>query len=326
MMRAVVISSHDGPSAVRVDDVDVPSGAAHGLVEIDVRASGVSFPELLQTRGLYQDSPPLPFVPGVEAAGTVRSAPEGSGLVPGMPVVAVTGRGGLGQVALAPAAYVFPLPDGLDFAEGAAIPLNFFTAYFAVSLRARMRPGERVLVHGAAGGLGTALCSVARALGGRVTAVVSDQGKAEFAAAAGAENVVLIPEDGDWRAAVMAAEPEGIDIVLDPVGGPRAVDSLRLLRPLGRYVVLGFTAGAITELKVNRLLLRNLDVVGAGWGAYVLADPVAFREVAEGALRLIADGACTPIVGHRFPLEDAPAAFAVLEQRRARGKVVVEMP
>ena len=325
-MRAVVISSHDGPAAVRVGDVDVPSGAEHGLVEIDVRASGVSFPELLQTRGLYQDSPPLPFVPGVEAAGTVRSAPADSGLAPGTPVIAVTGRGGLGQIALAPPAYVFPLPDGLDYAQGAAIPLNFFTAYFAVSLRARMRAGERVLVHGAAGGLGSALCSVARALGGRVTALVSDEGKAEVAAAAGAENVVLIPADGQWRDAVMAAEPDGVDIVLDPVGGPRAVDSLRVLRPLGRYVVLGFTAGTITELKVNRLLLRNLDVVGAGWGAYVLQDPVVFREIARGALRLIEDGSCVPVVGHRFPLEDAPAAFAVLEERRARGKVVVEMP
>ncbi|MFM9135033.1 MAG: NADPH:quinone oxidoreductase family protein [bacterium] len=298
-MRAVVISSHDGPDAVRVDDVDVPGGAEHGLVEIDVRASGVSFPELLQTRGLYQDSPPLPFVPGVEAAGTVRSAPADSGLAPGTPVIAVTGHGGLGQIALAPAAYVFPLPDGLDYAQGAAIPLNFFTAYFAVSLRARMKAGERVLVHGAAGGLGTALCSAA---------------------------ISALPADGQWRDAVMAVEPEGIDIVLDPVGGPRAVDSLRVLRPLGRYVVLGFTAGTITELKVNRLLLRNLDVVGAGWGAYVLQDPAVFREIARGALRLIEDGSCVPVVGHRFPLEDAPAAFAVLEERRARGKVVVEMP
>lgn len=323
-MRGVVISDHNGPATLRVQDVPVPVPDG-GQVLIEVRAAGVSFPELLQTRGLYQDSPELPFVPGLEVAGVVRSAPPDSGVDVGQRVMALTGRGGLAQVAVAPAAWTFPIPADLDDAQAAAVILNMHTAYFALTIRARLAVGETVVVHGAAGGLGTALVSIAAALGARVVAVVSTQAKAEVARRAGAHEVVVAGDD-DWAAGVRDAAAEGVDVVLDPVGGSRAVDSLRVLRPLGRYVVLGFTAGQIPEIRVNRLLLRNLDVVGAGWGAYVLADPATFRSIGDAVNDLIADGGVRPIVGHRIPLAEARSAFDLLDTRSSLGKVIVEMP
>lgn len=321
-MRALVITSHEGPDALEFRDMPQPVPRDDEVL-IGVRAAGVSFPELLQTRGLYQDSPELPFIPGLEVAGTVVQCAEGGRFAVGDQVIAIPGRGGLAEFAVCPVTRVFALPKSLEPSEGVAIPLNFFTAYFAVTKRARMREGETVLVHGAAGGLGTALVSVAAALGGTVVALVSTAEKAETARRAGAHTVVVASDD--WRQAVMEASA-GVDVVFDPVGGDRAVDSLRVLKSLGRYVVLGFTAGSIPEIRVNRLLLRNLDVVGAGWGAFVWGDPVAFREIAEGALDLVEAGKASPIVGTRLPFGEAADAFRVIEGRRALGKVVVEMP
>lgn len=323
-MRAVVISDHSGPATLRVDDVPVPVPTSDQVL-IEVRAAGVSFPELLQTRGMYQDSPELPFVPGLEVAGTVRQAPAASGFGEGQRVMALTGRGGLAQIAVAPAAWTFAIPGDLDDAEAAAVILNMHTAYFALTVRARLAQGETVVVHGAAGGLGTASVSIAAALGATVVGVVSTEAKAEVARRAGAHHVVVAGDD-DWAAGVRAAAPGGVDVVLDPVGGSRAVDSLRVLRPLGRYVVLGFTAGQIPEIRVNRLLLRNLDVVGAGWGAYVLADPATFRSIGDAVNDFIAGGRVRPIVGHRIPLAEARSAFDLLDTRSALGKVIVEMP
>lgn len=325
-MRAVVISAHTGPSSVRVEDVPAPD-PVHDLggdvVTIDVHAAGVSFPELLQTRGLYQHSPELPFVPGLEAAGVVRNAPDGCGVSVGDRVMAFTNIGGQAEIAVAPAHMIFALPDDMDFAEGAASILNLHTAYFALVTRGRLQAGDTVLVHGAAGGLGSAVVSIAAALGAQVIAVVSTEEKANFAQRAGAQHAVIANDT--WATSVKAVAPQGIDIVCDPVGGDRTTDSLRLMRPCGRYVVLGFTAGDIPQVRVNRLLLNNLDVVGAGWGAFVRNDPIAFRAIGTEVGELIAKG-LRPLVGQRVPLEDATAAYELLDQRKALGKVVLEMP
>ena len=241
-------------------------------VIVDVRAAAVSFPDVLQSRGLYQFKPDLPFVPGAEVAGTVRSAPDGSGLSPGDRVAAFTALGGMAEAAVAPAFMTFALPESLDFAQGAALILNYHTAYFALKLRGRLEEGERVLVHGAAGGVGTAALQVAKGLGATTVAVVSSDEKEEVAREAGADDVVR--SDGPWREQVVE-RTGGVDVVLDPVGGDRFTDSLRSLREDGRVVVVGFTGGSIPEVKVNRLLLRNTSVVGAGWGAYAMAKPAA---------------------------------------------------
>lgn len=325
-MRAVVISEHSGPASLTVGDVENP-GLTHELgapvVALDVHAAGVSFPELLQTRGLYQHSPELPFVPGLEAAGIIREAPADSGFTAGDRVMAFTNVGGQAEVAVAPAAMTFALPDGMDFAEGAATILNMHTAYFALAMRGRLQPGEVVMVHGAAGGLGSCLVSIAAALGAQVIAVVSTPHKADFARAAGAHHAVLADEQ--WAPSVREIAPSGVDIVCDPVGGDRTTDSLRLLRAQGRYVVLGFTAGEIPQVRVNRLLLNNLDVVGAGWGAFVRHDPAAFRGIGEAVGKLLEQGV-RPMVGHRVPLDAAITAYELLESRQALGKVVLELP
>jgi NADPH2:quinone reductase len=321
-MRALQITELTGPeSALELSDVPEP-GAEHFLtnsegVVVEVRAAGVSFPELLQTRGMYQIKPPLPFVPGSEVAGIVRSAPDGAPVREGDRVAAFCMLGGFAEVAVAPDFMTFALPDSLDFAQGAGLILNYHTAYFALKLRGRLAEGETVLVHGAAGGVGTAAIQVAKALGAAVLAVVSSDEKERVAREAGADEVLR--SDGPWKDEVK--EAGGADVVIDPVGGDRFTDSIRSLREGGRVVVVGFTAGEIPEVRVNRLLLNNVEIVGAGWGAYVLGRPEVFREVGDAVLAL----GVQPIVGERFPLERGGEALTLLERRGALGKVVLEL-
>jgi NADPH2:quinone reductase len=326
-MRAVQIVTEDGPrDGLALVDAPPPAAASWlggEPVTVDVAAAGISFPELLQTRGLYQIKPPLPFVPGSEVAGTVSSAPAGSGLEAGQRVAAFCGLGGFAESAVAPAHLTFPLPDELDFAQGAGLVLNYHTAHFSLVQRGGLSSGERVLVHGAAGGVGTAAIQVARALGAHTIALVSSERKREVALQAGADQALLVGEG--WRDAVKDASEGGVDLVLDPVGGDRFLDSLRCLREGGRLVVVGFTAGSIPEVKVNRLLLNNISVVGAGWGASAFSKPEMCREIGDALETMIRDRFVAPIVGARFPLEQAADALELLESRGAIGKVVLEI-
>ena len=325
-MRALQISELDGPDAVKVVDAPEPeashfSSPGQGVV-IDVKAAAVSFPDVLQSRGLYQFKPDLPFVPGAELSGVVVESSDDS-FSPGDRVAAMTLLGAMAQRAVAPPAMTFALPDELDFAEGAALVLNYHTALFALKFRGRLAEGEWVLVHGAAGGVGTASLQVAKALGAHTIAVVSNDEKARVASEAGADHVVR--SDGDWKDEAKEISGGGVDVVLDPVGGDRFTDSLRSLGELGRVVVVGFTGGSIPEVKVNRLLLNNVDVVGAGWGAYVLSKPDFTRKLAEELDGMVRSGAVKPIVGARFPLDQAAEAMRLIEERGALGKVVLDV-
>ena len=291
-------------------------------VVVDVHAAGVSFPEVLQTRGEYQLKPPLPFVPGSEVAGIVRSAPEGAGVSEGDRVAAFCALGGFAEVAVAPEFLTFPLSGELDFAQGAGLILNYHTAWFALRLRGRLAEGETVLVHGGAGGVGTAALQVAKGLGARTIAVVSTDDKEQVARDAGADEVVR--SDGSWKDEAKELSGGGVDVVLDPVGGDRFLDSLRSLAEGGRLVVVGFTGGSIPEVKVNRLLLNNTEIVGAGWGAYVMPKPELNREIGTAVNRLVDDGFVRPIVGARFRPEQAADALKLIDERGATGKVVLE--
>src|ERR671923_1584884 len=314
-MRAVQITELSGPSsALSLADLPEPE-PSHMLtpgsgVVVDVHAAGVSFPEVLQTRGEYQIKPDLPFVPGSEVAGTVRSAPEGSGLGEGDRVAACCMLGAFADVAVAPDFLTFPLSDELDYAQGAGLILNYHTAYFSLTTRGRLRDGETVLVHGAAGGVGTATLQVAKGLGARTIAVVSSDEKERVARTAGADEVLR--SDGAWKDEAKQITGDGVDVVVDPVGGDRFLDSLRSLREGGRVVVVGFTGGSIPEVKVNRLLLKNTEIVGAGWGAYVMSKPALGREIGDAVNRLVDEGFVWPVVGHRFPLERASEALQVI--------------
>src|SRR5205814_2106309 len=225
--------------------------------------------------------------------------------------------GGFSDVAVAPVHFTFPLPDELDYPQGAGLILNYHTAYFALKLRGKLESGETVLVHGAAGGVGTATLQVAKGLGARTIGVVSSDEKERVAREAGADEVVR--SDGAWKDEAKELSGGGVDLVLDPVGGDRFTDSLRSLREEGRIVVVGFTGGSIPEVKVNRLLLNNIDVVGAGWGAYVLSKPDFTRKLADELDGMIRSGHVRPIVGNRFPLEQAGEAMRLIEERGALG-------
>jgi NADPH2:quinone reductase len=326
-VKAVQIVDLSGPdTALRMQDLPEPE-ASHMLspgsgVVVDVHAAGVSFPEVLQTRGEYQLKPPLPFVPGSEVAGIVRSAPEGAGVSEGERVAAFCALGGFAEVAVAPEFLAFPLSGELDFAQGAGLVLNYHTAWFALRLRGRLAEGETVLVHGAAGGVGTAALQVAKGLGARTIAVVSTDDKEQVARDAGADEVVR--SDGSWKDEAKELSGGGVDVVLDPVGGDRFLDSLRSLGEGGRLVVVGFTGGSIPEVKVNRLLLNNTEIVGAGWGAYVMPKPDLNREIGTAVNRLVDDGFVRPIVGARFRPEQAADALKLIDEREATGKVVLE--
>ena len=318
-MKAIQVTSLDGPRAVSLNEVAEPTPSAKECL-IDIHSVGVSFPEALLTRGLYQLKPDLPFIPGSEVAGVIRSAPEGSGFTPGQRVAAFPGFGGLAESVAVHPLMVFPLPDSASFSDGAGLLLNYFTMHFAFTTRGNLQAGETVLVHGAAGGIGTAAIQLAKYLGARVIAVVSTSEKEEIAKRAGADQVVS--SDG-FREVLTGTR---IDMVVDPVGGDRFTDSLRVLAPGGRLLVIGFTAGAIPEVKVNRLLLNNISVVGVGWGAYWMGRQMDFlqqqwRELLPG----ITDGRLAPVVTAAYTLEDAGDAIAAIEERRALGKIVVKV-
>jgi NADPH2:quinone reductase len=322
-MRAIQIVSLDGPDALELRDVDEPSPSDSAPVVVDVRAAGVAFPEVLQSRGEYQVKPPLPFTPGSEVGGVVRSAPPDAAVSEGDRVAAFCMLGGFAEVAVAPEHFVFRLSESLDFEQGAGLVLNYHTAYFGLKLRGRLVEGETVLVHGAAGGVGTAALQVARGLGARTIGVVSSEEKERVAREAGADEVVR--SDGPWKDQVREISGGGVELVFDPVGGDRFTDSIRSLREGGRVVVIGFTGGSIPEVRVNRLLLGNTEVIGAGWGAFVLPKPDVTRDIGRALDKLIEGGFVRPIVGARFPLEQAADALKLIDERGATGKVVLQI-
>lgn len=314
-MRAVQITRLEGPESVELVDVAAP--AEEGMVTIDVKAAGVAFPELLQTRGLYQLKPELPFTPGAEVSGVVVDAPADSGLRPGDRVAALCLLGGFAERVQARPDLTFVLPDEVSFEEGAAFLFNYCTVYFGLVERGHLAEGETVLVHGAAGGIGTAAIQVAKAFGaGRVIAVVSTAEKGKVAMGVGADEFVLA--DG-FREAV----GQSVDIVVDPVGGDRFTDSLRTLKAHGRLLVIGFTAGEIPTVKVNRLLLNNVSVVGVGWGAYAMPRPGHVGKEFDAMLPHLRSGALRPLLGPSYPLADAARALVCLDERAATGKVLL---
>ena len=323
-MRAIQIAELDGPQAAKVVEIDEPDGS-DGMVLVEVHAAGVAFPDALQSRGRYQYKPAMPYTPGAEFAGVVRSAPGGAHVGPGDRVAGLTMlSGAMAEVVALQPERLFKLPDSVSFEAGAGLLFNDLTMHFALRTRGRLRDGETVLVHGAAGGIGTSTLRLAPAFGAsRVIAVVSSEGKADVARAAGATDVVLA--DGFKDAVNTLTDGRGVDIVVDPVGGDRFTDSLRSLAPGGRLLVVGFTGGEIPTIKVNRLLLNNVDAVGVGWGAWTLSHPGHLQEQWAELEPLLASGAVSAPQPEVFPLERAADAIASLEDRNARGKVVVRL-
>jgi len=318
-MFAHQIVGFAGPDEVQWTEVAEP--AADGGVVIDVAAAGVSFADLLQTMGAYQMKVPVPYTPGMDAAGVVRSAPPGVGLAAGQRVAVLLSYGCWQEVISAPAARVLPLPEDMSLEAGAAVPLNYLTALFALARRAQAQAGETLLVHGAAGGVGTAAIQVGRALGLRTVAVVSDEAKKQFAAQSGAHHAVL---SSGWLAAVRGLLGErAVNIVIDPVGGDRMTDSLRALASEGRLVVLGFSGGEIPVVKVNRLLLGNTGVLGAASREFFDQQPAMVAGLWDRLLRLRRARALHDPPVQLYPFADARGALRAIAHRQAKGKVVL---
>ena len=280
-----------------------------------------SWPDLLQTRGEYQLKPDLPFQLGVDFAGVVRSAPDGAPVDAGDRVACVLPYGGGADVVALGADSVFPLPDGVSLEKAAALPMNYLTADFALAERAGLREGETVLVHGAAGGVGTATIQVAKGMGARVIGVTSTEEKAEVARRAGADEAVLV--DGFRDAVKELTGGRGVDVVVDVVGGDLMTDSLRSLGTQGRLLVVGFTGGTIPEVKVNRLLLNNIDVRGVGWGAYAMVRQGYMHEQWQRLLPMLESGVVDPPIGRTYAVEDVADALAEMEARKTLGKSVL---
>jgi NADPH2:quinone reductase len=320
-MRAVQVIDTTGPADVVVREVADPDPGPDDVL-VEVHRVGVSFPDLLLSKGEYQLKPAVPFTLGVDFAGTVVSGP--AGFEPGQRVAGVGGWGGAADLVANPAVSTFALPDSISFDEGAALPMNYLTAQFALAERAGLRAGETVLVHGAAGGVGTATIQVATGYGARAIAVVSTEEKAAVARAAGAAETVLL--DGFKDAVLGLTGGRGVDVVVDVVGGEVFTDSLRCLSTQGRLLVVGFAAGqGIPEVKVNRLLLNNIDVRGVGWGAYAMARPGYMQEQWAELVPMMEAGVVRPPIGATYDLDGFGQALLDMEARRTLGKSVVRV-
>ncbi len=319
-MKALVARELSGPSGLTYTDVDEVGG--DDAVVVDIGAAGVSFPDLLLLRGEYQLRLEPPFVPGMEVAGVVQSAPYESDFRPGQRVTALAMLGGWAERVAVPPANVRPTPDDIDDAEAVALLGNYQTMYFALAKRGALRSGETVLVLGSAGGVGTAAIQIAKALGAKVIAMVHRPHAREFVESLGAD-VVLPLADGWLDAVKEATGGRGVDMVVDPIGGEAFDDAIRALATEGRLLVIGFAAGGIPTVKVNRLLLRNVSVIGVGYGEFVNRTPGAQALFEFGVAELVRAG-LRPPPPIRFPLSKGADAVQALADGGVLGKVVLE--
>ena len=313
------LTSLDGPEGLELAELPTPEDSDRLVVE--VHAAGVGFPDLLMTRGRYQFRPDPPFVPGIEMAGVVQSAPEGTGFAPGDRVAAWSALGSWAEYALAAPATTFKIPDDMSYARATTL-VNYQSAYFGLVERGGARAGETVLIHGAAGGVGSAAVDVARAMGLTPIAVARGEAKLAVARDLGAQH--CLDADSEWLEKVRGITGgRGVDLVFDPVGGERFLDSVRALATSGRLLVVGFAGGSIPEVKVNRFLLRNTTLVGVAWGEFVRHDVEMPQRIGRRLAELWEAKKIDPLVGPTFPLERAADALNEIDSRRAIGKVVL---
>ncbi len=322
-MRAIVCRVHGLPKDLVVDDVPEPAPGP-GQIAIDVHAAGVNFPDVLLVQGLYQVKPPLPFTPGVEAAGTVAAVGEGvSGIAVGQRVAAGV-MGAFAERALANATSTISLPDDVDFVTAASMVLTYGTAYHALVDRAVLQPGEWIFVSGAGGGVGTASVDLAHALGARVVAAASSDPKREAAQRLGAD-VVVDASAPDLVDAIKAASGGGVHVAIDNVGGEQFDAALRAARRDARLLVVGFAGGTIPQIPANRILLKELDVLGVYWGDWTARNPERNRANFDRMFALMREGTLHPGVAATYAFEETPRAIADLHERRLAGKAVVRV-
>ncbi|WP_425046364.1 NADPH:quinone oxidoreductase family protein [Primorskyibacter sp. S87] len=330
-MKAMLSAAPGGPETLELTELPDPE-PAKGQLLIRVHAAGVNFPDTLIIRDLYQMKPPRPFAPGGEVAGEVLAVGEGvTGFTPGDRVLALTGHGGFVTHLTLPANMAIPISDAMPYEEAACFIFTYGTSYHALKDRAQIKPGESLLVLGAAGGVGAAAIELGKAAGARVIAAVSTEEKAAFCKELGADETLVYPRELD-KAAQKAlsteikslSKAEGVDVVYDAVGGAYAEPALRAMAWKGRYLVVGFPAG-IPSIPLNLTLLKGTQIVGVFWGASVFREPKGHAENMADLMALYAQGKIRPRIHARYNLEDAPAALEMMQDRMVMGKIVVTM-
>jgi NADPH2:quinone reductase len=322
-MRAIVVDRWMEPSELAVSEVPEPEVRA-GTLKVEVRAAGCNFFDILMVRGKYQVKPPFPFTPGAEIGGVVCEVGDGvEGFAVGDRVFAAPNIGGFAEVAVAPAAGAYRLPAGMSFAEGAALPIVYPTSYVGLVHRANLRPGEDLLVHAAAGGVGISAVQIGRALGARVIATAGSPDKLAIARQNGADEVIDYREE-DFAERVMAlTDGKGADVIYDSVGGDVFDRSLECIAWNGRLLVIGFASGRIPAVRVNRILLKNIAVTGLHWGAHLAKEPGRVRETFDALFELHAAGKIEPVIYKTYGLGELSVALQELASRKTYGKLIV---
>jgi NADPH:quinone reductase len=322
-MKAMVATRWGEPSELLYLDVPDPEPDP-GQVLVETRAAGCNFPDILMVQGKYQVKPPHPFSPGHEIAGVVRAVGPGVTRVrAGQRVIANLEWGGYAERAVTSAERVHPIPDAMPFDQAAAFYVVYQTGYSALLRRAALQPGEWLLVHGAAGGVGLAAVQLGKALGARVIATAGTKDKLEIARQSGAD-VLIDYGTEDWVERVKAVTGgEGADVIYDPVGGDVFDGSTRCIAFEGRILTIGFAGGRIPTLAINRVLLKNFSVVGVHWGYYQRRGSPLVQEWMDALLKLYEQGRIRPVVYRSYPLREAAAALGALSARESYGKVVL---
>jgi NADPH2:quinone reductase len=322
-MKAMLATKWGEPSELTYADVADPR-PGEGQVLVEVRAIGCNFPDILMVQGKYQVKPPLPFTPGHEVAGVVRAVGPGVTRVrPGQRVLAMLGWGAYAELALAAAAQTFVVPDAMSFEEAAGFGLVYQTSYCALAHRAALRAGESLLVHGAAGGVGLAAVQIGKALGARVLATAGSPAKLEVVRQSGAD-VLIDYRREEWIERVKAETGgEGADVIYDPVGGDVFDGSTRCIAFEGRLLTIGFADGRIPSVAVNRILLKNISIVGVHWGLYQRRGSPLVERWMDALFALYEKRAVRPVIYRTWPLREAAAALAAIAGRESYGKVVL---
>jgi NADPH2:quinone reductase len=322
-MRAILCRTLGEPLTLEELPAPVLGG---GQVRIATHAAGVTFADSLVTAGKYQEKPPLPFTPGFEIAGTVTEIGAGvTGLVLGDRVMALTGSGGFAEEAVVGADAVFKIPDIMSFEAAAGFPIAYGTSHGALEWRANLQPGEILLVHGAAGGVGLTAVEIGKAMGATVIATASSAAKLEIARSRGADHLIdYSTEDVQARVKALLGDRR-VDVAYDPVGGSAFEASLKTIAREGRIMIIGFAGGTVPQIPANILLVKNCSVIGFYWSSYRTRNPAKLRGSFETLLGWVAEGKLQPLVSETLPLERTVEALERLKSRQATGKVVVTM-
>ena len=319
-MRAFVTKSHESPA--QLSEIDTPT-PAEGEVRVKIMACALNFADLLMQKGTYQDTPALPFVGGLEVSGIIDALGSGvEGFDLGDRVAVFGGQGGLAEFACYPVDRLTPLPDGMGFEDAAAFQVAYGTSHLALDYRARLQPGETLLVLGAAGGVGLTAIEVGKIMGAKVIACARGAEKLEIARRAGADHLID-SETQDLRAEVKALG--GADVVYDPIGGDLWKAAFRACNPDARLIPIGFAGGEVPQIPANHLLVKNLTVLGVYWGGYLKFKPQVVTTSMATLFDWYSDGKLKPHISHSFPLERAQEALDTLRARKSTGKVVVTM-